>query len=172
MEKKTIFVICFFLISCFVLFAYESADPVPGGGKCNLPEPREVDINEIPFNISWGFIEDKNSSSIRYDDKILNYNVTKEERTFHQNDILLLDIQVYDFKGNYFDSNDLNNINDGSYENKKINGIDGLFKNESVETYSGPVKNNHLRYYFNYVKDDKLIMIQCDKLQTLNEIVK
>lgn len=102
----------------------------------------------------------------------LNHNSTKEERTFHQNDILLLDIQVFNFKGSNITFDDLNNLNDGSYGNTSINGIDGIFKTESVETYSGPVKNVHQRYYFNYVKDNKLIMIQCDNLRTINEIVK
>ena len=87
MEKKTIFVIIFFIISIFIYAAYCIADPVPGASRFHLPEPRDVDINGITFKISWGFIEDKNSSSNRYVEKILNYDATKEERTFHQNDI-------------------------------------------------------------------------------------
>ena len=82
-----------------------------------------------------------------------------------------MDIIVYDFNGTNFTYNDLNDLNDGSYENKSINGVDGIFKTESVETYSGIVKNIHLRYYFNYIKDNKLVMIQCDKLNSVNEIV-
>ncbi len=172
MQKNTIFAISFFLISLIVLFSYYSENPVPGGDRFHLPEPREVDINGIPFTISWRFIEDENSSNFREVTKILNHYSTKEERTFHQNDILLLDIQVFNFKGSNITFDDLSNLNDGSYENISINGIDGIFKNESVKTYSGPVKNIHQRYYFNYVKDNKLIMIQCDDLRTINEIVK
>ena len=172
MQKNTIFAISFFLISLIVLFSYYSGDPVPGGDRFHLPEPRDVEINGIPFTISWGFIEDENSSNFRQVSEILNHNATKEERMFHQNDILLLGIQVFNFKGSNITFDDLSNLNDGSYENISVNGIDGIFKTESVETYSGFVKNNHQRYYFNYVKDNKLIMIQCDKLGTINEIVK
>ena len=171
MERKTIFVIVFFIISFFILFMYSIADPViHEGSKYTLPEPRDIDINGITFPISWGFTEDRNSSNQSYTEEILNSTVIKEERTFHQNDILLLDIEVYDFQGN-IDSDDLNLLNDGTYENKTINGIKGLLKNESVETYSGPVKSEHPRYYFNYLKDGKLVMIQCDKLNTIDKIV-
>ena len=172
MQKNTIFAISFFLFGLIALFSYHVADPVPGGNRFHLPEPREVDINGVPFTISWGFTEDEDSSGLKHEDTILNHDATMEEKTFHQNDILLLDIQVYDFKDDNITFKDLNKLNDGSYENKSINGVDGIFKTESVETHSGFVENNHLRYYFNYVKDDKLVMIQCDKLYTLNEIVK
>lgn len=172
MQKKTIFAISFFLISLVVLFAYAHENPVPGGNKYHLPEPRDVDVNGVTFKISWGFLEDSNSSDASHDDTILNYSATVVERTFHQNDILLLSIKAYDFRGNDFTSDDLNRLNDGSFEDKTINGVEGIFKTEPVENYSGFVKNNHLRYYFDYVKDNKLVMIQCDKLDTLDKIVK
>lgn len=172
MKKKTIFAISFFLISLVILFAYHSGDPVPGGDKYRLPEPRDIEINGVTFTISWGFLEDATSSNIKTYDNVLNHNVTKEERTFHQNDIILLKIQVYDFNGAHITSDDLGSLNDGAYENKSINGIDGIFKTESVETYSGFVKNIHQRYYFNYIEDNHLVMIQCDKENMLNELVK
>ncbi|WP_298500274.1 hypothetical protein [uncultured Methanobrevibacter sp.] len=172
MRKNTIFAISFFLIGLVVLFSYHSGDPVPGGDKYRLPEPREIDINGIPFEISWGFLEDENSHGIKYGDVLLNHNATVAERTFHQNDIILLDIKVYDFKGSDVSYEDLNKLNDGSWQTKSINGVDGIFKMESVDTYSGFVKNTHPRYYFTYIKDNKLVMIQCDKLNTLNDIVE
>ena len=171
MEKKTIFAISFFLISLIVLFSFAHENPVPGGNKFHLPEPRDVDVNGVTFKISWGFLEDGNSSDIKQESKILNYTATKEERTFHQNDILLLSITVYDFNASQFTSDDLSKLNDGNYEFKTINNVDGIFKNESVETHAGFVKNNHLRYYFDYVKDNKLVMIKCDKLSMIDEIV-
>ena len=82
-------------------------------------------------------------------------------------DILLLDICVYDYGENI----DINLLNDGTYQYKSINGVEGIFKNETATTSSGFVKNTHPRYYFNYVKDGKIVMIQCDKLNTIDEIV-
>ena len=171
MQKKTIFAISFCLSSLVVLVSFQLGNPVPGGNKFHLPEPRDIDINGINFTVSWGFLEDANSSDIMTDDAVLNHDAIKEERTFHQNDILLLNIKEYDFKEYEFTSEDLKDLNDGAYENKSINGVEGILKNESVETHAGFVKNNHLRYYFNYVKDNKLIMIQCDKMNTIEEIV-
>ena len=173
MQKRTIFVIIFFLLSCIVYYGYCISDPVfhEGGSKFSLPQPRDIEINGINFTVSWGFIEDENSSSLKYDDTILNRKATVEERTLHQNDFLLLDIQVYDFGNDSISFDDLNGLNDGSYEVKSINCVDGIFKNESVETSVGFVKNTHPRYYFDYVKDGKLVMIQCDKMYTIEEIV-
>ena len=167
MDRKTIFVIVFFVISLAVLFMYHGGDPVPGSSKYHLPEPRDVEINGVNFSVSWGFLEDKNSSNIASYDNILNHKVLKERRTFHQNDILLLDICVYDYGENI----DINLLNDGTYQYKSINGVEGIFKNETATTSSGFVKNTHPRYYFNYVKDGKIVMIQCDKLNTIGEIV-
>ena len=62
-------------------------------------------------------------------------------------------------------------LNDGTYHDKSINGVKGIFRNETVTTSSGLVKNTHQRYYFNYAKDGKIVMIQCDKLNTIGEIV-
>ena len=171
MQKKTIFVIAFFLISIFLLFSCIIGD-LPVGGKTHLPEPKSIDINGITFSIPWGFIEDKDSYDSIYKDTFLNHTVTKEERTFHQNDILLLDIKVYDFKDKNFTFDELNKLNDGSYDLKSINGIEGIFKTEPVEINSAVVKNNHQRYYFNYIKDNKLVMIQCDVINTLYDLVK
>lgn len=148
-------------------FKYHEADPVPGTSRYYLPEPRDIEINGVNFSVSWGFLEDENSSNIVSYDEILNHNVSKERRTFHQNDILLLDICVYDYGGDI----DIDLLNDGTYQEKSINGIRGIFKNESATTSAGPVKNTHPRYYFNYAKDGKIVMIQCDKLNTINEIV-
>lgn len=167
MDKKTVFVIVFFVISLAVLFMYHGGDPVPGSSKYHLPEPRNVEINGVNFSVSWGFSEDKNSSNVTSYDKILNHKVLKEQRTFHQNDILLLDICVYDYGENI----DINLLNDGTFQDKSINGVDGIFKNETVTTSSGLVKNTHQRYYFNYAKDGKIVMIQCDKLNTIGEII-
>ena len=130
MDKKTVFVIVFFVISLAVLFMYHGGDPVPGSSKYHLPEPRNVEINGVNFSVSWGFLEDENSSNISYYDEILNHNVLKEQRTFHQNDILLLDICVYD----YGEDIDINLLNDGTYHDKSINGVKGIFRNETVTT--------------------------------------
>ena len=167
MDKKTVFVIVFFVISLAVLFMYHGGDPVPGSSKYHLPEPRNVEINGVNFSVSWGFLEDENSSNISYYDEILNHKVLKEQRTFHQNDILLLDICVYD----YGEDIDINLLNDGTYHDKSINGVKGIFRNETVTTSSGMVKNTHQRYYFNYAKDGKIVMMQCDKLNTIGEII-
>ncbi|WP_298522349.1 hypothetical protein [uncultured Methanobrevibacter sp.] len=172
MRKSTIFAITFFLLSLVVLFSFHAGSPVPGGNKFHLPEPREIDVNGVNFTISWGFLEDSNSSDNVTSDVLFNHEATKGERTFHQNDILLLAITVYDFNGYDVTYDDLELLNDGSYVDKSIKGIDGIFKNESVETHTGFVKNNHQRYYFNYIKDGRIVMIQCDKLSTIDEIVK
>lgn len=171
MQKKTIFVIAFFLISMFLLFSCIVGD-LPLGSKSHPPKPKDLDINGIAFSVPWGFIEDKDSYDSIYKDTFLNHSVTKEERTFHQNDILLLDIKVYDSKDKNFTFDELKRLNDSSYEIKSINGIEGIFKTEQVEINSGVVKNNHSRYYFNYIKDNRLVMIQCDVINTLNELVK
>ena len=54
MDKKTVFVIVFFVISLAVLFMYHGGDPVPGSSKYHLPEPRNVEINGVNFSVSWG----------------------------------------------------------------------------------------------------------------------
>ena len=172
MQKKTIFIIVYFLIGMFLVFSYIMADPVPWNGTYHPPKPRDININGITFSVPGGFIEDGNSFDSIYNDTFLNYTVTKEERSFHQNDILLLDIKVYDFKGENFTLYDLNKLNGSSYEIKSINGVEGIFKTEQAESYSGVVKNNHPRYYFNYIKDNELVMIQCDVINVLNELVK
>lgn len=167
MSRKTLLLIIYVLISFCVLILYPLGDPVPGGTKYHLPEPRDVDINGITFKISWGFLEDENSTGACHAEKLLNRSVVKGERTFHQNDILLLDIIVYDFGEDV----DISLFNDGTYVEKSINGVDGIFKNESTTTSSGFVKNTHPRYFFNYSKDGKVIMIQCDKLEMIGDIV-
>lgn len=169
MQKNMIIIIMFFLIGLVLVFSYIKADPTTYDGRFNPPKPRDIEINGITFSVRGGFLEDKDSYSAIYADTFLNHSVTKEERTFHQNDILLLYIKVYDFKDANFTLNDLNNE---SYEIKSINGIEGFFKTEDIETHSGFVKNNHPRYYFNYVKDNKIVMIQCDVMNVLNELVK
>ena len=171
MKKSTVFVIIFFLFSFVVYMGYCSVDPVPYGGKRSLPQPRDIEINGINFTVSWGFLEDENSSGLKHACTILNRNATVEEWTLHQNDFLLLDIQVYDFGNDSISLDDLNGLNNESYESKSINGVDGIFKNESTETSLGFVKNTHPRYYFDYIKDGKLVMIQCDKMYTIEEIV-
>jgi hypothetical protein len=65
----------------------------------------------------------------------------------------------------------LDDLNDGSWQYKSINGVDGIFKNESVTTSTGVIKNTHPRYYFDYMKNGKLVMIECDKLSIIEEIV-
>lgn len=167
MQKKTWFVIIFFFISFGVLFMYEHADPVPSADRFHLPEPRVIDINGVNFTVSWGFQEDKNSSDMTYSSVVLNHNITKQQRIFHQNDILLLNITVYDVG----EALDISLFNDGTYHAKSINGVDGIFKNESVTVQTGPVKNTHQRYYFDYAKGENIVMIQCDKLDALNQIV-
>ena len=172
MQKKTIFVISFFLISMFILFSAALSDPANWNSKHETPKPKDININGITFSIPKGFIEDKDSYSAIYEDIFLNHSVRKEERSFHQNDIFLLAINVYDFKDENVTFDDLNKLNDGFYEVKSINGIEGIFKTEDVEAHSGFVKNNHPRYYFNYIKDNKIVMIQCDVENVLNELVK
>jgi len=167
MNKKTVFCITFFILSLVVLFMYYQASPTPSLDRFHLDGPRDININGIDFPISWGFLEDENSSDLRCDVEILNHKAIKEQRTFHQNDILLLDITVYDLGENV----DINLLNDGSYQEKTINGVQGIFKNESATESSGLVKNTHPRYYFDYVVDGKIVMIQCDKLNVINEIV-
>lgn len=167
MRKKTWFVIIFVLISFPVLFMYQHADPVPSADRFHLPEPRVIEINGVNFTVSWGFLEDENSSDVTYYGEVLNHSIIKQQRTFHQNDLLLLDISVYDVGEDI----DINLFNDGTYHPKSINGVEGIFKNESVTVQSGFVKNTHQRYYFDYVKDGKIVMIQCDKLDTINQIV-
>ena len=146
---------------------YNQGSPIPSSDRFHLPEPRTFDINGINFTVSWGFLEDENSSDITYSDEILNHTITKQQRTFHQNDILLLDIAVYDIG----EKIDVDLLNDGTYQSKTINGVEGVFKNESVTSWAGPVKNTHQRYYFDYVKGEKVVMIKCDKLDVLNRIV-
>lgn len=167
MNKKTVFCITFFILSMVVLLMYYHASPTPSLDRFHLDDPRDININGIDFPISWGFLEDENSSDLRYDAEILNHKAIKEQRTFHQNDILLLNITVYDLGENV----DINLLNDGSYHEKTINGVQGIFKNESATESSGLVKNTHPRYYFDYVVDGKIVMIQCDKLDIINEIV-
>lgn len=167
MQKKTIFIIIFVLISFIVLFMYHEEDPVPYTSRYHLPEPRVIEINGVNFTISWGFLEDANSSDAIYGDEILNHTVTMQKRTFHQNEILLLDIEVWDLGEDI----DISLLNDGTYGVKSINGVNGIFKNESVTTSAGFVENTHPRYYFDYVMDGKIVMIQCDKLDTIEEIV-
>lgn len=65
---------------------------------------------------------------------------------------------------------DLNDLNDGTYENKSITGIECIFKTGEDTTSAGLVKNSHPRYYFNYFEDDKLVMVQCDNLRTIEEM--
>lgn len=167
MQKKTLFIIIFVLISFAVLFMYHEGDPIPSSSRYHLPEPRVIEINGVNFTVSWGFLEDENSSDVLYGDVIMNHTVTKEKRTFHQNDILLLDIEVWDLG----ETIDISLLNDGTYREKSINGVDGIFKNESVTTSAGLVENSHQRYYFDYIKDGKIVMIQCDKLDTINDLV-
>lgn len=167
MQKKTLFIIIFVLISFVVLFMYHDEDPVPSSSRYHLPEPRVIEINGVNFTVSWGFLEDANSSDVMYGDEILNHTVTKQKRTFHQNDILLLDIEVWDLGEDI----DIGLLNDGTYHEKSIKGVKGIFKNESVTTSTGFVKNTHPRYYFDYVKDGKIVMIQCDKLDMIEEII-
>lgn len=167
MDKKTIFCIVFFLLSLVVLFMYYEASPTPSLDRFHLDEPRDININGIDFPVSWGFLEDENSSDLRSESEILNHKAIKEQRTFHQNDILLLDITVYDLGENI----DVNLLNDGSYQEKTINGVRGIFKNESASESSGLVENTHPRYYFDYAVDGKIVMIQCDKLDMIYEIV-
>ncbi|WP_407422384.1 hypothetical protein [Methanobrevibacter sp.] len=169
MQKNTIIIMVLFLIGLVLVFSYIKADPNSYNGKYEPPNPRDIEINGITFSVPGGFMEDRDSYSAIYEDTFSNHSVTKEERTFHQNDILILYIKVYDLKDANFTLNDLN---DGSYEIKSINGIEGFFKTEEVETHSGFVKNNHPRYYFNYVKDNRIVMIQCDVMNVLNQLVK
>lgn len=154
-------------MSLVVLFMYYEASPTPSLDRFHLDEPRDININGIDFLVSWGFLEDENSSDQRYAAEILNHNAVKEQRTFHQNEILLLDITVYDLNENI----DINLLNDGSFQEKTINGVHGILKNESATESSGLVKNTHTRYYFDYVKDGKIVMIQCDNLNMISEII-
>jgi hypothetical protein len=78
-----------------------------------------------------------------------------------------LDIEVWDLGEDI----DIGLLNDGTYHEKSIKGVKGIFKNESVTTSTGFVKNTHPRYYFDYVKDGKIVMIQCDKLDMIEEII-
>jgi hypothetical protein len=166
MNKKTIFAVSFFLIMLVVVFMYVHESPVPGGSRFHLPEPRDVEVGGINFTVSWGFIEDEEPLENEIAN-VSNHQVLKSQRTFHQNDILLLSIAVCEFNENL----SLDDLNDGSWQYKSINGVDGIFKNESVTTSTGVIKNTHPRYYFDYMKNGKLVMIECDKLSIIEEIV-
>ena len=72
MNKKTVFCITFFILSLVVLFMYYQASPTPSLDRFHLDGPRDININGIDFPISWGFLEDENSSDLRCDAEILN----------------------------------------------------------------------------------------------------
>jgi len=164
MDKRTIFAITFFLLSLIILFmAYEGAPEHYGGSKYQTPSPKNVEIGKINFTVTAGFFEDDNLQKIDLPDSISNHVVNKSQKSFRQNEILLLDIAVFKLDDNI----NLNDLNDGTFENKSINGVEGIFKSSEVTTSSGFVKNSHLRYYFNYIKDNNLVMVQCDNLRTI-----
>ena len=168
MDKKTAFAIGFFLLSLIILFmAYEGAPEKVAGPKFQTPAPKTLEIGGINFTFAVGYFEDNASQEINLPDKVSVHVLNKSQKSFKQNEILLLDIAVLKLDGKI----DLNDLNDGTYENKSINGVEGIFKSGEATTSAGWVKNSHPRYYFNYLKDDNLVMIQCDNLRTIEEMV-
>ena len=147
--------------------AYEGAPEKIGVSKFRTPAPKTLEIGGINFTFAVGYFEDNASQDINLPGKVSAHVVNKSQKSFKQNDILLLDIAVFKLDGKI----DLNNLNDGTYENKSINGVEGIFKSDEATTSAGLVKNSHQRYYFNYLKDDNLVMIQCDNLRTIEEMV-
>ena len=168
MDKKTAFAIGFFLLSLIILFmAYEGAPENVAGPKFQTPAPKTLEIGGINFTFAVGYFEDNASQEINLPDKVSVHVLNKSQKSFKQNEILLLDIAVFKLDGGI----DLNDLNDGTYENKSINGVAGIFKSDEATTSAGLVKNSHPRYYFNYLKGDKLVMIQCDNLRTIEEML-
>ena len=164
MDKRTVFAITFFLLSLIILvMAYEGAPEHYGGSKYQTPSPKNMEVGNINFTVTAGFFEDDNSQKINLPDSISSHVVNRHQKSFRQNEILLLDIAVFELD----DDIDLNDLNDGTYTNKSINGVDGIFKSSEVTTSTGFVKNSHPRYYFNYIEDNNLVMVQCDNLKTL-----
>lgn len=169
MDKKTIFAITFFLLSLIVLFmAYEGAPEHYGGSRYQTPSPKTVEVGNINFTVPAGYFENDNPQKINLPDNISNKIINKYQKSFKQNEILLLDITVFELEDNI----DLNILNDGTFTHKTIYGIDGIFKSSEVTTSASFVKNTHLRYYFNYIDGDKLVMIQCDNLKTLENMIQ
>ena len=164
MDKRTVFAVTFFLLSLIILvMAYEGAPEHYGGSKYQTPSPKNVRIGNINFTVTAGFFEDDNYQKIDLPDSVSGHVVDKHQKSFRQNDILLLDIAVFELDG----SIDLNDLDDGTFAKKSINGVEGLFKTSKVTTSTGLVKNSHPRYYFNYIKDNNLVMVQCDSLKTI-----
>ena len=167
-DKKTVFSITFFLLSLVILFmACGDAPENIAGPKFQTPAPKTVEIGGLNFTFAAGYFEDNDSQEINLANNVVAHVVNKSQKSFKQNEILLLDIAVLKLDGKI----DLNDLNDGTYENKSINGVEGIFKSGEATTSAGWVKNSHPRYYFNYLKDDNLVMIQCDNLRTIEEMV-
>lgn len=164
MDKRTIFTIVFSSAMFILFFATFLNSPIPYGDRFHLADPREVEVGPVNFTVSWEFLEDDNRTESSQT-TIANHQAVKYEKTFHQNDMLLLSISVYEFNESF----ELNDFNDGSWQDKSINGINGIYKTTSVNY--GAWNKTFPRYHFDYVKDDKLISIECDKLDTIEEIV-
>lgn len=168
MDKRGIFTITFFIISLVVLvMVYEGAPEGIGVSKFSTPDPKTVEIGGINFTIAVGYLSDDNLQQISIPDSVSSHVLKKSQQSFRQNEILLLDIAVLELDK----SISLDEVNDGSYRVKSINGIEGLFKSEEVSTSAGFVKNSHSRYYFNYIEDNKLVMIQCDNLRSIENML-
>lgn len=165
MDKRTVFTIVFSTVMLILLFAAVLNSPVPFGSRFHLADPRDVEVGPINFTVSWGFLEDYNESKVTRQ-TISNHDVLKYEKTFHQNDLLLLSISVFESDGRI----DLDDIDDGSWQKKSINGVDGLYKTEPVNY--GTWNKTFPRYCFSYMKEDMLVMIKCDKMSIIEEIVE
>ncbi len=164
MDKRTVFAVTFFLLSLIILvMAYEGAPEHYGGSKYQTPSPKNVKIGNINFTVTAGFFEDDNHQKIDLPDSVSGHVVDKHQKSFRQNDILLLDIAVFELDGHI----DLKDLNDGTFTKKSINDVEGIFKTSEVTTSTGIVENSHPRYYFNYIKDNNLVMVQCDSLKTI-----
>lgn len=165
MDKRTVFSVVFFIVMLIIAFAIVHNSPVPYGSKYHLAQPRDVDVGGLNFTVSWGFLEDDNETEISQSE-ISNHKVIKYEKTFHQNNLLLLSISVFESD----DRIDLDDINDGSWQQKSINGVDGLFKTEPVNY--GTWNKTFDRYCFSYMKEGRIIMLECDKMNIIAEIIE
>lgn len=100
MDKRTVFAITFFLLSLIILvMAYEGAPEHYGGSKYQTPSPKNVEVGNINFTVTAGFFEDDNSQKINLPDSISSHVVNKHQKSFRQNEILLLDIAVFELDG-------------------------------------------------------------------------
>lgn len=168
MDKRTVFAITFFLLSLIILFmAYEGAPEHYGGSKYQTPAPKIMEVGKLNFTVPAGYFEEDNPEKINLSQSISKHVINSHQKSFKQNDLLLLDIAVFELDDNI----DLNALNDGTFANKSIHGVEGIFKSSKATTQTGFVENSHSRYYFNYIVDNKLVMIQCDNLKVIEGMI-